>query len=115
MNKKLRVKKNQDFQTIIEHKKYVTSKEFVIYYKQNQLEHMRVGLSVSKKLGNAVTRNKIKRQVREMMKEMFIYNLSFDIIIIVRKYYLYHDFSQNKKILHNLLQKIDFNVKGDSK
>jgi ribonuclease P protein component, eubacterial len=111
MKKKFRVKKNQEFQTIIKNKRYITSREFVVYYKRNQYGYMRIGVSVSKKLGNAVVRNKVKRQVKEMIKPLFIYNLSYDVIIILRNQYLNNDFIQNKTSLTKLFKRINFNEK----
>ena len=67
MKKTYRVKRNIDFQAIIKQKKSVASRQFVLYYAKNDFNHYRAGVSVSKKLGKAVERNKIKRQVREMI------------------------------------------------
>lgn len=48
---------------------------------------MRIGLSVGKKIGNAVARNKTKRQVRMMVHELFTKEDHNDYILIVRKPY----------------------------
>ena len=50
-------------------KRFVTSKCFAMYIKEKTGESSRIGISVSKKLGNAVVRNKIKRQIRMMCQE----------------------------------------------
>ena len=71
MKKELRVKKSTEFETIIKKRKSVANREFVLYWNPNDLEHMRIGLSVGKKIGNAVARNKTKRQVRMMVHELF--------------------------------------------
>lgn len=60
MKKEFRVKRNEDFSKIIARKKSFANSCFIIYKDENQMGHGRVGISVSKKLGNAVTRNKIK-------------------------------------------------------
>ena len=68
MKKIYRVRKNEEFSQIIALKQCTSNAYFVIYSHDRKLDHARVGISVSKKLGNAVMRNKIKRQVREMVK-----------------------------------------------
>lgn len=105
MKKELRVKRNEDFQKIIQARKSVACKEFVLYSLKNECEHMRIGFSVSKKLGNAVTRNRIKRQVREMAREVFDSNQSYDYVLIVRAAYLENDFQTNLEALKQLYQR----------
>ena len=67
------------------------------------------GISVSKKLGNAVKRNKIKRQIREIISKNN-YENNFNCIIIVRKSYLEQTFLENSNDLNYIFNKI--NVKG---
>lgn len=105
MKKELRVKRNEDFQKIIQARKSVACKEFVLYSLKNECEHMRIGFSVSKKLGNAVTRNRIKRQVREMAREVFDSNQTYDYVLIVRVAYLENDFQTNIEALKQLYQR----------
>lgn len=106
MKKEYRVKRNEDFQTIIKKKNSVVSKQFVVYFRSNEFDHSRIGISVSKKLGNAVVRNKIKRQVRSMVDAIFDMNKPIDYIIIVRNHYLYKTFDENKQDLMKLKKKI---------
>jgi ribonuclease P protein component len=63
----------------------------------------RFGLSVSKKIGNAVTRNRIKRQLRMMIQQQIDLNQSTDYVIIIRSEYLKKDFADNQT---NLIQTI---------
>lgn len=107
MKKELRVKRNEDFQKIIQARKSVANKEFVLYSLKNEYEHMRIGFSVSKKLGNAVTRNRIKRQVREMARAVFDSNRSYDYVLIVRKGYLDNDFQTNLESLQHLYHRMN--------
>lgn len=105
MKKTYRVKRNIDFQAIIKQKKSVASRQFVLYYAKNDFNHYRAGVSVSKKLGKAVERNKIKRQVREMIYEIFEDQESSDYIVIVRNGYLNKSFDENKRDLAKLRKK----------
>ena len=83
MKKEYRVKKSQDFDNIIRKKQSFANRQFVIYYQENKLDHMRLGISVSKKLGKAHERNKLKRYVRESFKTRKDFLKNYDIIIIV--------------------------------
>ena len=106
MKKEYRVRKNEEFQSIIKKKRSVANGQFVIYYSKND-SHLRVGISVSKKLGNAVVRNKVKRQVRMMVSQTFEKNQNKDYIIIVRNKYLLGSYEDNKRSLEYLYNKIN--------
>lgn len=84
MKKEYRVKKSQDFDNIIRKKQSFANRQFVIYYQENKLDHMRLGISVSKKLGKAHERNRLKRYVRESFKTRKDFLKNYDIIIIVK-------------------------------
>ncbi len=78
------VKKNDDFNRIIQTCKSNKTKYFFIYLEENTNEIYRFGISVGKKIGNAVTRNHIKRQIKQILSENNYQN-GFNCIIIVRK------------------------------
>ncbi len=107
MKKEYRVKKNEDFSRIIGKKISVANKSFIVYAAQNETDHVRLGISVSKKIGNAVIRNKIKRQIRSMADEIIDLNLTNDYIIIARKDYLLYNYEDNKNSLAKLMIKIN--------
>lgn len=106
MKKKYRVKKNEDFSTIISKKQSFANRSFVIYYRRNEAEYPHMGISVSKKLGNAVVRNKIKRQVRMMVQEIFDFQEAIDYVIIIRKMFLSLSYEENKKELQYIFSKV---------
>ena len=106
MRVKNRVKTHEDFQEVIHYNKKVCSKSYVIYYKNNEYGYVRIGISTSKKLGHAVTRNRIRRQVRAMCMQNVDFSKSMDYCIIVRSNYLQQDFDKNKDELINLILKI---------
>lgn len=93
MKKEYRLLKNEEFKNVIDHKHYKSNTFFSIYFLDNNLDHYRIGISVSKKIGIAVIRNKIKRQVREIVNLCFDKNMSKDIVIIVRYGYQHDNYS----------------------
>lgn len=76
------VKNSRDFDRIIKNNKPYIYKDYVIYLEKNTDSNYKFGISASKKLGNAVNRNKIKRQIRSIIGENDYQN-NFNCIIIV--------------------------------
>ncbi len=106
MKKLYRIKKNEEFSSLIGQKQSVASDVFVVYFLDRKTGNARVGISVSKKLGNAVVRNRIKRQVREMVRSLIDFEQTpKDFIVIVRKKFLDNAFDVNKKNLEMLIKK----------
>ena len=88
------------------YKKFYTCPSFVIYVKPRKEDHARVGISVGKKMGKAVIRNKIKRQVRSMVQDIYTFDENFDTIILVRVKYHEENYINNKKLLERLIKKV---------
>ena len=104
MKKRFRVKKEKDFSAIFKKGERFANRKFVIYRLENNEQHFRVGLSVSKKLGNAVTRNQIKRRIRHILiehKNQLVENVDF--VVIARKGVEILDYAEmGKNLLHVL-------------
>ena len=86
MRKLYIVKEHKDFDRIIKNGKFKKSRYYVIYYDDNEFAYDRFGISVGKKIGNAVNRNKYKRKLRAIIdnyKKLYINNQ--DYIIILRR------------------------------
>lgn len=106
MKKINRVRKSQEFQSLIHTGKKCTNAQFALYYLPKKEEQARIGITLSKKIGNAVIRNKLKRQVRMMCQELIDFDIcKFDAIIIVRFSYKDLDYASNKKNLEKLFIK----------
>ena len=105
MKKENRLLKNQDFKYVLDARQSVACGEFVVYKRENNKNNARIGISVSSKIGNSVIRHKVKRQISEIMKEVFNMDQGIDIVIIVRSKFLDNKFAKNKEVLVNLLQK----------
>ncbi len=106
MKKAFRIRKNEEFSAIIADRHSVSDHRYVVYFARRKEEKARVGISVSKKMGNAVKRNLIKRQLREMVRAIVDFeNCPVDLIVIARKPYLDHGFMSNKNDLEILIKK----------
>lgn len=106
MNKRQRIKKNEEFQKVFKKGKSFANRQFVVYVlpKQQQQE-FRVGLSVSKKVGNAVTRNRIKRYLRQSLLELKDdVRQNVDYVIIARHGAAALDFHETKKSLMHVMK-----------
>ncbi len=101
-----RILKRPEFSEIITSTPVVKSKHYVIHFRKNNYGYSRIGISVSKKNGHAVTRNKIRRQIRAMIASDYDLNKSFDLIIIVRVNYNPEEFFVEKSELLESLAKI---------
>lgn len=105
MKKEYRIRKNEEFTRIIRKKNSKASRSFIIYSDDRIEEHARAGISVSKKLGNAVIRNRIKRQLRMMIHETVNLDMAQrDFIVIVREAYLNGTYDENKKDLEKAIK-----------
>lgn len=101
---KNRVKKHSEFQYIIESGTFKRSNFFNFYYIKNELNYTRIGISVPKKSGNAVVRNKIKRQIRAICSNLVDFSKPYDFVFIVRKAYDISKFDEIKEDIQTLLK-----------
>lgn len=105
MNKRQRIKKNEEFQMIFKKGKSFANRQFVVYCLEEKQEYFRIGLSVSKKVGNAVVRNRIKRYIRQAFLELKEeVNSNMNYIIIARNPAAKLDFHETKKSLEHVLK-----------
>ena len=102
------VKRNDEFNLIMNKGQCIKNKYFVLYTKNNNLDIYRFGISVGKKVCNAVNRNKLKRQVRNILDyHKNLYSKSKDYIIIVRKSSLNEEYNILERNLVELLEKME--------
>ncbi len=106
MKKKNIVKNNRDFQRIIHNNKPYKYKDYVIYLERIEEGEYHFGISVSKKLGNAVVRNKLKRQIRSIIHEKD-YQKNFNCIIILGKGILSRTYEEMSANLLEALKRLD--------
>ena len=105
MKKSFRVKREKDFKAIFKDGTSFANRKFVVYQLENQQNHFRVGLSVSRKLGNAVTRNQIKRRIRyilQSVKGSLVEHVDF--VVIARKGVETLEYAEMEKNLLHVLK-----------
>lgn len=79
------LKKNRDFQQVYKTGTSYVNKYLVMYVKENQLEKNRIGISVSKKVGNSVVRHRLCRLVRESYRlHENLFRRGLDIVVVAR-------------------------------
>ncbi|MBB2184739.1 ribonuclease P protein component [Lachnospiraceae bacterium MD1] len=85
MNNTESLKKNEEFVEVYRNGKSLANKYLVMYVKKNNMEKNRIGISVSKKVGNSVVRHRITRLIRESYRlSEDSFELGFDIIVVAR-------------------------------
>ncbi|MBR5800390.1 MAG: ribonuclease P protein component [Lachnospiraceae bacterium] len=79
------LKKNYDFQNVYKTGKSYANKYLVMYVVENNTDKNRLGISVSKKVGNSVVRHRVTRLIRESYRlHENIFNSGLDIVVIAR-------------------------------
>ncbi|EET58899.1 ribonuclease P protein component [Marvinbryantia formatexigens DSM 14469] len=79
------LKKNRDFQNVYRQGKSYANKYLIMYALQNAGTRNRLGISVSKKVGNSVVRHRMTRLVRESYRlNESAFQGGFDFVVIVR-------------------------------
>jgi ribonuclease P protein component len=107
VQKEHRLAKREDFNKVYRAGKSAANRQFVLYYLPRPAnEPFRLGVSVSKKLGNAVVRNYLRRVMKEIVRahESEIIEAT-DFILIARKPAADMEFGEMEKSLLHVLKK----------
>ena len=112
MNKQYRVKKSDEIESILKNRDSFGNKYFIVYKKISNEANFRYAISVGKKIGNAVTRNKVKRQVRAIVDNLLKPELLMDVFIVVRPNVLDLTYEQMQSQILYLFKKLNIEFKG---
>lgn len=102
--------KNKDFRAVYSNRKSIADSYMVLYKLDTKLGGIRVGYSVSKKVGNSVVRHKVTRRLREITRAS-LKNIedSFDLVIVARNSAANASFMQLSNSFEKLFWRIDKN------
>ena len=79
------LKSNRDFKNVYNRKKSFANKYLIMYIKENGTDTLRLGVSVSKKVGNSIVRHRLARLIREAFRlNTDSVKSGFDIVVIAR-------------------------------
>ena len=101
------LKKDSDFRKVYKHGKSFANRYLVMYILDNKSDSSRIGISVSKKVGNAIIRNKIRRRIRESYRLNGDENVKdgFDIVFIARVASKESEYKDIEKSIKYLMKK----------
>ncbi|AZZ65383.1 ribonuclease P protein component [Metamycoplasma phocicerebrale] len=104
MSKKNTVRKNWEFQKILDNHNQVISRNLIIYFSKSN--YFRVGISIPKQFANAVKRNHYRNQIRAIIRNMDTSNINYDTIIIARKSFFDLSWDEKVKAIHKIYERI---------
>lgn len=100
------LKRNKQFRYVYRKGKSIPSRRLVLIYSRARHSTVHVGFSVSKKIGNSVERNRVKRRLREAFRPMIPQmKTGYDIIFIARDAVKEAEFSAIQSTVQTLLSK----------
>jgi len=110
LSKEYKLLNSQDFGYLRIGSKQFACPSFKVYFKKSQfnLGHSRLGISVTKKVGNAVRRNRTKRLIREFFRmEEGIRGLELDFLVVISpRLYKNNDLETSEGYLKSNLEKL---------
>lgn len=100
------VKSHEEFNEIINKGKKLSNKYMIVFFLPKIFEKPNFGIAVGKKIGNAVVRNKLKRQFRAIIdNHRFLFKNNYNYIIMIKREANNATFDCLEKELVNLLGK----------
>lgn len=85
MSQKIEAIKNKEFVRVYQNGNSKANRYLIMYVMKNDLDHNKIGISVSKKVGNSVVRHRIKRLVKESYRlNSNLIGSGYDIAVIAR-------------------------------
>lgn len=100
----LPLRRKGDFTRVFDQGEKFLSRHVIIYAFPNGLASSRLGFAVGRKIGNAVTRNRVRRRLREIVrKELIERPVNLDIVIVARGAAVKADFAELRKSVRRAL------------
>jgi ribonuclease P protein component len=100
-----RIRKNNEFVSVMKGKR-LSVDGLSLFYARNDTGNFRVGISVSRKLANAVKRNRLKRRIRScIMKVLTDHSSGYDLVFVARRELYSAGYEQILKAVETVLQR----------
>lgn len=101
------IKKDYEFRKVYKHGKSFANKYLVVYILKNKTDQTRIGISISKKVGNAITRNRIRRRMKEIYRLKIDENIKkgYDLVFISRVAAKDANYKDIEKSMYSLVRK----------
>lgn len=100
-----RIRKNSEYLAAMKEKR-LSIDGLSLFYARNGLDHYRVGISVSKKLANAVGRNRLRRRIRScVMAALADCSAGYDLVFVARRELANQDFPRIRQVVMRAVQK----------
>jgi ribonuclease P protein component len=101
-----RLKSNTDYKRVRQDGKVYSHPLVVLFTHENQLGYSRIGVAAGKSIGNAVTRNTIKRRLRAILHDIYTRVLpGWDILVIARRPSTEAEYQDLSKAVYSLLSR----------
>jgi len=102
------IKSKREFKEVLDEGKKISSNYFFVFMmKKKESNYFKVGFIITKKIGNAVLRNKIKRRIKEALRNIELnFNEGISIIFIVKKVILEKSYIEITQELIKVLRKV---------
>lgn len=111
LKKSYRMKKNSQFDYIFKNGKTIKNSKLLIFYSKSKSSTPKIGVVVSKKIGNSVTRNRVKRLLREIIRQnLSAMNGKYNYIFVARSGIECLTFNEINTILVKLIAKSEIYV-----
>ena len=107
MQKQHRLRKSRDFAAVRREGKSWADRRLVLVARRTGGEHCRFGFSVSKRVGNAVVRNRVKRKLKEAARVEILPRIEpgWDFVVIARKDAAAADYRRLNRSLQRLFKR----------
>ena len=104
----MRVRKRKDYQLAYQEGKKYHTKNFIIFIRKNNLDLPRLGITVARKYGKAVKRNRIKRLLREFFRlNKKLFKTGYDYVIVVKRNCNVKNYWEVKEELEEFLNRLE--------
>ncbi len=113
MKKEYRIKKSHEIASIVNKRKKVANKNYILYYQISENDKIRIAISVSKKYGHAFERNKAKRITRNIVRKYLNKIKKLDLVIVIKGNLKESTYLELEQEMQFLIRLIKNKIKGE--